>query len=204
MKEHTKSALLACLVFAGILLALGLGVWFAQSQPAVFAPPAPQVPVNTTTITQITTNTLFQTFIQTNIWNTFNATTITTTTINVKGQATFNNIIVTNGMALITQTWLGPTNSLAFSAGGVQTNDYFYASFTACSITNFSLGTNLTEWSSITYSNAATTNFLVGLPASVRLAPGLTNQITLTNGTMVDIALKHDALVYTNGLYQFF
>lgn len=124
--------------------------------------------------------------------------------VTISGHTTINDIIITNGVALLTKTWGGPSNALVFNGSGTPTNDYFFASASACAITSTTIGAGLTEWSSLVLSNSAATNWLLTIPASYRLAPGLTNQPTVTNGTMIDLDLKHYSNIYTTAIYTFF
>ncbi len=120
-------------------------------------------------------------------------------TIDGQYAALSNGLPVFRGLnQTVTRTWLGPTN-----LWNISTNDYNYGTLTPFQVTGFSFISTLTENSSLTISNSATTNVLGILPASVHWG-SLTNRPTLTNGMQIDIEVKRSTAGYTNGIYQFF
>lgn len=107
---------------------------------------------------------------------------------------------LTNGQWRAISTWLGPSNTYYLN-----TNRYSYVTYTPCDLTNFS-GT-VSGWSAdsgITFSNAASTNVTITISALNYWSGDYTNQYTMTNGEVMDLAMESDGTVYTKGLARKF
>ena len=94
---------------------------------------------------------------------------------------TIENVTISGGIAFVTNSWAGPTNTLTLQPGGLY--DLNYASATPCAITGFTTSSGYrTAEALLSVANTAATNITVTLPAGV--ADGdYTLTHTITNGT---------------------
>ena len=129
------------------------------------------------------------------------AVTINSTTINVSGKATLNQIIITNGIFSATNTWAGPTNTVNMSV-----YEQNYVTVTPCNFSGFiNYSNSLASQVFLQIANNASTNITVTWPAALvmNVAGALGSSATITNGTVGCFWLHYTPQgPRTNGVFQ--
>jgi len=162
--------------------------------------------------TYITTN-VFNTFTATTVTNvtlystTINSTTVNSTTMNVSGKAQINTLIITNGVGYYTNVWSGPSNVVDMSLSSPY--DLNYVSLTPCAITGFIGKSNqITSEKLLQLYNSSASNWNVTTVAGLVLSAGgvITNTVTVSNATVGVFWLRYSpgaaAGPRTNGVYN--